>query len=216
MTAVYTAVFGGYDDLPPHPEMDGVDFIAFTDTPVESDAWDVRVFESDGRHPRRQAKDFRLFPSIYLPEHTETVWIDGSHEIQDPHFAARAMAAVGDSGIAVYEHPWRRCIYTEAEASIILPKYDGEPIIEQVEHYRQEGHPEDWGLYATGTIARRWTDDVGRLMEAWADEITRWSYQDQLSFPVVCRRLGMRPETFPLHQVYGNSWTLIRPHHRED
>jgi hypothetical protein len=214
--AVYTAAFGQYDDLKPHPEILGVDFIAFTDRPIESEHWDVRVVQPTDEHPRTQAKRFKLFPHEYLPEHEFTVWVDASHEILTEHFAANAYLALDETDIALYQHPWRDCIYDEAQASIVLQKYAGLPIEAQVESYRTQGHPEHWGLYACGTIARRNTPDVAKLMASWSNEIDQWTYQDQLSLPVVCRRAGIRPATFPLHQVFGNGWTAIRSHHRED
>lgn len=206
---------GGYDDLKDHPEIPGVEFIAFSDVPIETDQWDVRVVGPNGQHPRIQAKRFKLFPHEYL-EHEYSIWIDGSHEILTDQFAMNAIAAIDETGVAFYQHPWRDCIYEEAEASIVLEKYSGLPCREQVGSYRLEGHPEHWGLYACGTIARRHTSQVAALMAAWGEEIDRWTYQDQLSLPVVCRRLGVRPATFPCHQVFGNNWTAIRPHHRED
>ena len=42
----------------------------------------------------------------------------------------------------------------EAKASMELEKYQGQRCIEQVEAYREEGHPEHWGLYACGLIVR--------------------------------------------------------------
>lgn len=214
--AVYTAIAGRYDDLKPHPDIPGVDFIAWrkASTTYSLNGWEVRPIEGDG-HPRDIAKHYKMFPHRVLPDHDFTIWIDGSHEILSESFVLDCMAATMDAGIALYQHPWRQCIYTEAEASLFLPKYQGLPIAEQVAAYRSEGHPEDWGLYATGTMARA-SDVVAPLMESWALELERWTYQDQLSFPVVCRRHDIRPDTFPCHQVHGNTWTRIHPHHRED
>lgn len=216
--AVYTAIAGGYDDLKPHPEIPGVDFIAWTDDGEPADGWDVRAIEQFGvgPHPRDVAKFYKLFPHVVLEEYDFTVWIDGSHEVLSETFVFDCMAATQGAGIAVYDHPWRQCIYDEAVASLDLQKYQGLPIDEQVDAYRVEGHPEKWGLWALGTIARAKSPEVAALMSAWWAELGRWTYQDQLSFPVVCRRLGMRPDTFPCHQVHGNTWTAIRPHYRED
>jgi hypothetical protein len=215
--ACYTAVAGGYDDLLPHPEIDGVDFVAFADREVEPNGWEVRVRPPiPGQHPRMWAKVFKVFPHDFLPEHDASVWIDASHEILSPHFVDSALAAVDESGIALYTHPWRDCIYDEADASVVLQKYNGQPVLEQVAAYRAEGHPEHYGLWAAGTIARRHTPAVGVLMRAWWDEINRWTYQDQLSLPVVCRRHEITPASFPCHQVFGNQWTAIRAHNRED
>jgi hypothetical protein len=207
---------GGYDDLKPHPDIPDVDWIAFSDTVESHPDWDVRHIEPCDNHPRDVAKTYKLLPHLFLPEYDYTIWIDGSHEVLSPDFAAHSLAAIGDSGIAVYDHPWRQCIYTEAEASVGMEKYLSQPIREQVEAYREEGHPDNWGLYATGTIARRRCPEVTDLMVAWGAEMDVWGYQDQLSFPVVCHRLGVRPDTFPWHQVHGNTVCAIRSHHRED
>lgn len=216
--ACYTAVAGGYDDLPAHPDIPGVDFVAFAPKGIDPNGWQVRPIlpYQRGEHPRMTAKWYKLFPQARLPEYDASVWIDASHEILTEHFVDHALAAIDDSGIALYEHPWRDCIYDEAEASIVLRKYAGLPILDQVAEYRAEGYPAHAGLYACGTLARHHTADVAALMASWWHENLRWTYQDQLSFPVVCRRHGITPATFPLHQVYGNQWTAIRPHHRED
>lgn len=215
MIACYTAIMGGYDDLKPHPEIPGVDWIAFSDTIESHPAWDVRHDGPSGEHPRDAAKEYKLFPDLFLPEYEHTIWIDGSHEITNPRFVEWALGSIGESDIALYRHPWRDCIYDEAKASLELQKYDGQPITEQVNSYRGE-HPEHWGLWATGTLARRNTPQVAALMSAWSDEMDKWSYQDQLSFPVVCRRLGVTPEEFPCGQVVGNTWHTIHGHKRED
>jgi hypothetical protein len=217
--AVYTAVAGGYDDLPAHPDLEGVDFVAFTDdADLESDGWDVRTrpaLNPQG-HPRMVAKAWKVLNDLALPGYDVSIWIDASHEILTDAFVGHCLAALDDSSIALYDHPWRDCIYLEAEASVVLPKYAGLPIVEQVAEYRAQGHPEHAGLYACGTLVRRHTPDIAALMRSWWDEICRWTYQDQLSFPVVCRRHGITPGTFPFHQVNGNRLTAIRPHRRED
>jgi hypothetical protein len=221
--AIYTAVFGDYDDLPSHPDIPGVDFIAFTDSTrhAESGSWNIHLLQT-AEHPRMAAKRFKVLPHVYLPGYEHTIWVDSSHGILTDQFADLCLAAIDDTGIAAYDHPWRRCIYDEAQASTGMPKYEGLPFFEQVDSYHDEGHPPNWGLWATGTLARRNTPAVAELMEAWMAEIDKWTYQDQLSFPVVCRRQGIRPASFPLPQVvqgphpFGNTWTTIRPHHRDD
>jgi hypothetical protein len=86
--------------------------------------------------------------------------------------------------------------------------------------YREEGHPAHDGLWACGVLV--WACD-GRsraLGDAWWAECLRWGYQDQLSFPVVCRRLGYRPATFPVPLIertdrrggLANRWLRINPH----
>ena len=169
-------------------------------------------------HPCMAAKWHKLWP-CFQP----MIWIDANMEITSPGFARQAHAAVHD-GVALYRHPRRDCIYDEAEASLGAEsqggKYDGQPIREQVEHYRREGHPEHAGLWACGTIAWDVQDTKAwRLGAAWLTECQRWSFQDQLSLPVVARRLGIKPGIFGHQQIerrragwLENRWLRIHPH----
>jgi hypothetical protein len=71
--------------------------------------------------------------------------------------------------------------------------------------YRAWGHPEHWGLWATGLIARAHTDEVKKLGERWLQTCQEWSYQDQLSEAVHLRILGLRPRVFPGNHI-NNPW----------
>lgn len=210
--AVYTAIAGGYDELKDHPFIPGCDFIAFSDRLTQHPAWQIRgIPDQPGVHPRMVAKWYKLMPHLALPEYDLTLWIDGSHQIANPHFLEEAIFQLGDSEMALYRHPDRDCIYDEADLSVTLRKYQDQPIREQVEHYLSEGHPPHWGLWACGTLLRRRTGLIAALMTAWWDEINRWSYQDQISLPVVLRESGFRPRVFDHHQRSG-TWTVIGGH----
>jgi hypothetical protein len=216
---VVTACFGGYDTLRPQVDQDvDVDWVAFTDdVDLAGDPWRVEVRRAPVRHPRMAAKVYKLAP----PVQGDVVWIDANTEITDSSFVRRALAA-RRNGIAVFRHPDRDCVYEEAAASLRLcpEKYSGQPILEQVERYRAEGHPAHGGLYACGTIAWDQADDRALAVAArWWAEIERWSYQDQLSLPVVLRRLGLEPGILPARQTekrgrgwIGNRWQRIWPH----
>jgi len=78
-----------------------------------------------------------------------------------------------DSGLAAHAHTARDCIYEEAVASVAYPeKYSTQPIMEQVDSYRAEGHPEHWGLWACGTLA--WANNP-----AAADQQAAYSFQQE-------------------------------------
>lgn len=204
--AVITATFGGYDVPQPQAaqDLDVKDWICFTDDPslAAPEPWRVELEDGAGAHPNLAAKRFKLLPPV---PHKYAVWIDANMEITSPTFVADVLACMHD-GIAVYLHPRRRCIYDEAEASLGSEGQNGRyahlPIREQVAHYRAGGHPVNGGLYGCGTIAWDLTDQRAQALgRAWMDECERWGYQDQLSFPVVCRRLGIVPGTFPFKQI---------------
>jgi hypothetical protein len=224
-TAVVSACFGGSDTIQPQAEQStAVDWILFTDDPTldAPPPWQVMVEEPRYENPCMAAKRYKCLPGRVV-DHDDVIWIDASHEVKSPTFVEEALAARHD-GIAAFAHPRRDCIYDEALASIGKEsqggKYDGQPIVEQVHHYRTEGHPKHWGLWACGTVAWDTTSlRVRAFGDAWLAECERWSFQDQLSFPVVARRLELTPGVFPIPQLergpwFGNRWLAIHPHLR--
>lgn len=224
-------MFGGSDLIRPQAAQDvEVDWICVTDDPeLEVPPPYRRVVEkrpgSDTWAATNLAANrFKLMPGT-VTDCQRALWIDGNIEVTSPSFAREAMASVHD-GIALFRHPRRSCIYEEAEASLGAEsqggKYGGMPIRQQVDHYRSSGHPEQGGLWACGVIAWDLADpraaDLGRQ---WMEEIERWTVQDQLSLPVVLRRLGIEPGEFSGALIeedhiapgyLGNRWLRIWPH----
>lgn len=222
--AILTALFGGGDIIRPQAEQDiEVDWIAVTGDPATEVPAPWRpVVKPSSEHPCVAAKRYKTQPWRWL-DHSDIIWIDANMEVTAPGFAREALGCRND-GVAVSLHPRRDCIYDEAEASLGREsqggKYDGLPIREQVEHYRREGHPEHGGLYACGTLAWDATDARARLLGAeWMAECERWTFQDQISFPVVARRQGITPGVFPHSQIVdrapgylANPWLRIHRH----
>lgn len=205
--AIVTAIYGGYDSLKPVLAQEGLDveWVLVTDAaPSLEDArgWRVVHAPRPGLHPNRAAKAPKFRPWEFT-DAPASIWVDGAVRVFSPRFAAEALALADP--IAQFAHPWRDCIYDEVPASLVMAKYAGEPVRAQAEHYRAAGHPEHWGLWAAGIIARRHTPDVMRLGYAWTAEVARWSFQDQVSQPYVLRNLGLRPALLPGSHL-GNPW----------
>lgn len=202
--AILTAVYDGYDALKPVLAQRGVDvdWVFVTDDPELGAqeallGWRVVYEPRPGVHPNRAAKYPKYWPWRYTAA-PASLWVDASFRIVSETFAADALGQLTDEApIAQFAHPWRDCIYAEAEASAPLAKYDGEPVLKQAEHYRAAGHPEGWGLWATGIIGRRHTSTVRELGDLWGAETDRWSFQDQISEPYALRQTGLRPTGFP-------------------
>jgi hypothetical protein len=193
--AVYTAIAGDYDPLREHPSIGDVDWIAFTDRPVDRARtdWEWRPLEidpSDG--PRQRAKWYKINTHLLLPEYDRTLWIDGSVQLHDGDFVKRALES--ESAWTLFPHPDRDCVYDEAVASRGLQKYDGCPIEEQVSYYRSIGHPEHWGLWCMTLMARNHRQAITTPIEQrlW-DEVDRWPTNDQLALPVIFKEFSFRP-----------------------
>jgi len=231
---IYTAVFGGYDPLRSAVKQSlPTDFVCFTDRIGigRSKPWIVRrSIAKPSMSPRMQAKWFKmhahkLFPngaplvSFWPFKHRRydfTIWIDASLEVTSPTFAAEVISQVGSSGLAVFPHPDRDCIFDEAVASSHWAKYKGQNLSEQAAAYRAEGYPAHNGLVAAGILVRDVNaPNLPGLDEAWWEENLRWTYQDQLSLPVVWWRAGQRFSVINAG-LWTNSWFRYHPHPNEE
>jgi hypothetical protein len=201
--AILTAIYDSYDELKPVLPQAGADveWICVHDgAPPDGNAaggWTLVYEPRPGVHPNRAAKHPKYEPWKYT-DAPVSLWVDASFRVVSDRFAVEATAGLTDEEpIAQFAHPWRNCLYAEAKESASLAKYVGEPVLKQAEAYRQAGHPEGWGLWATGVIARRHTEAVQRMGWLWLAETYRWSFQDQISQPFALREKGLRPQALP-------------------
>jgi len=196
--AIYTSIFGGYDDLiDDQYQMDGVDYICFTDRDLESETWKVIKSTPIYNEPNRNAKKYKILPHRYLKDYDYSIWIDGNIKVISD---IRALCN-GDS-YKVYDHMQvfdkRNCIYDEAQAILNFGKINSERtpergiknwkdnpklIVDQMNRYISEGYPKNNGLATNPIIVRNHNDsDVIAVMEDWWSEIKYNSKRDQLSF----------------------------------
>lgn len=187
---VYTAIFGAYDTLQePKVDLPDVDFICFTDQPIQSKTWQVRQVERLFEDATREARRYKVLPHKFLPEYDYSIWQDGNFQmIRD------ARQQIGDESLMMHDHiscrDARNCIYEEAEAILELGRItqkgykDNPKIIKaQMHRYRLDGFPEGEGLVSSGIIYRKHHDlQIIKLMEQWWSEIQIGSKRDQLSF----------------------------------
>lgn len=213
--AVITAITGSYDVLKSHPNVPDVDFWCFTDDPelkIRED-WRIRLLPPSDS-PRMAAKAPKILPHRFpeLAGYEYTIWVDGNCQIKDGFLDC--LDYLGEDGFVLHKHPGRDDIFEEAQASLrVAQKYDGQPIMAQVAHYRSLGHPEHWGLWACGSFARKPSEKLHAAMDAWYDEIAAWTVQDQLSLPFVARTLDFHPESWPYSQP-SSPWFQVCPHGR--
>ena len=222
--AVYTTIFGDYARLNPVPKQSvEADFYCVTDSinmlpPERSSDGEQHwrfvpvLYPNASLHPRMRAKFFKMFPweVNILSKYETVIFIDGSVEITSRDFV-RFMLESCTSDIALYRHPQRDCIYEEVKASRALVKYQGQDVESQVQFY-QGIYPKHGGLWACGVMVRKIRSErIRELMAKWWWENVKWTYQDQLSFPVICKLLGIHPTAIPGNQ-YKNPFFKIHLH----
>jgi Protein of unknown function (DUF616) len=215
---IYTAITAGHAELHDHPDIPDTDFVCYSDDPIVhqdlSDRWELRPVEAaTDLSPRRRAKFHKIFP----PSPYEwTVWVDGSHRLRlDSTDMVDAMIAASPHGFGLHKHPRLDCIYPEGDAALTLWKCRDQPIMEQLQHYRREGHPPNWGLWACGSICRRQSPLLDGLMQQWWSQILTWSERDQISLAYVLRSADLRPDEWPW-QLYANPYFAEISHNWEE
>ena len=209
--AAVCAIYGGYDLIPPVP--DGVDdAVLVTDVPVRS-GW-RNVVEPSGAHPRLAAKRPRCRPDLYT-DCEASLWMDGSVHVLDDRFIRLVRQKLDQHELVLWDHPEDRdCFLQEARHCHDWPKYRDGPLLAQAEHYLAQGMPEHFGLWATGSIARRHTDRMRDFGDAWLEEMERWTIKDQVSLPYLLWREGIEPGTFGIDQL-ENDMVVVMGHAQE-
>jgi Protein of unknown function (DUF616) len=215
---VLSAAYGGYDIPWTQPEQDcDVRWVMVTDGTIDVPAqWEHIVLPQPAVHPRLAAKVPKCLPWNYAaPSDQAVIWIDASAQIMTADFVSTCVDVLDGGDVAQWVHPQRDCILPEADVSATMLKYQGLPVRAQAEHYIREGHPENYGLWATGCMV--WSVASVASVAAgaeWLSEQYRWTYQDQLSWPTIVRRHNLDVRPLP-----GGLWdrTYLTFHgHRSD
>lgn len=180
---IYTCITGNYDNLLPQPLFSDYDYVCFTDNPdMKSDGiWEVRMLPDSLSHLTavKQQRYAKLHPHILLPEYTYSIWIDANVKVlTDP-----SPLFDENYSVEIPTHPTRNCIYAEEKACATMKKDQEEIMLPQMDRYRAQGFPKEYGLVQTNIMFRKHNEpDCIRLMEAWWTEIEKGSHRDQLSF----------------------------------
>ena len=187
--AVYTAITGDYDELiTPTYINENFDYICFTDNKdLVSDFWEIRLMEDLNLDKVKKARRYKVLPHIYLQEYEYSLWVDANFKIIGDLEDFINKYWVNNHPMMCIIHPERDCIYDEAKSCITLKKDSEEVIESQIEKYKKEAYPKNYGLISSGILFRKHHDPkVIKLMEDWYHEIINNSRRDQLSFNYVC------------------------------
>ena len=194
--AVYTAITGGYDiPIEPYYVPENVDFFIITDMNIPAGSvWkkiDINLIEEIAELDNtRKARFAKTHPHTFFKEYEYTVWIDSNFKAVGD--LSRFIKCVGSNiPFASNWHPDRNSIYTELEACIVRKKDNAGLLRKQIDYYREQGMPDDFGLIETNMIVRKHNEKkCVDLMELWWQEILTWSKRDQLSLPYVIWKAG--------------------------
>ena len=143
---------------------------------------DIKVFNKYNKFkdPVMNAKIYKVLSHKYIKDEY-SIWIDGNLTLK--LHEEEYIKLLGDSDIAVFENPYRDCLFNEID-QCIEQELDARVALESCKR-RYKGFPRHNGLGACFLIIRRNTEQIKKLNEEWWAEICSGSRRDQISFPVV-------------------------------
>lgn len=203
---IYTAVFGGYDELRPL-RGDGFRACCFSDVALDVSGWECIVVERRMVDPRREARMYKALAHQWFPEAEASLWMDGNTELlvePDDLFGY-----LDDESIAMPVHPSSRTLADEAALIVQLGKADQVEVERQLARYNGNVGP----VGATTWMMRRHTAEIARLNEMWWSELTAYTLRDQLSLPWCLSRLGIEARLIDV-PLYDNK--LVRVHSHQE
>lgn len=195
---VYTCITGGYDNLiKPSIVTPGVDYVCFTDNPeLKSNIWKIRPIPEEllGYSKVKQQRGVKILPHRYLPEYDISIWIDANVDTKGNLNEYLKGLDFTKYSVFIPEHPARKCIYKEKAECLRQKKITGEGVAlaeKQMERYRNEKFPENYGLVQSNIIVRKHNDEYSKkVMEKWWEELKDYSHRDQLSFNYALWKVG--------------------------
>lgn len=187
---VYTSLVGNYDSLT-NPEyiMPNWDYVCFSNDIKKSNEniWEIRPIPFKHADNTILSRYSKINPHLVLPEYEYSLYIDANIEFLDNSIERRITELINnDVIISAIPHPFRNCIYQEAQICIELGLDPRRKIEKQIKFLKDEKYPENNGLFENGLILRRHNDPlISSMGKDWWDLLLRFSRRDQLSFGYV-------------------------------
>jgi hypothetical protein len=116
-----------------------------------------------------------------------SIWLDGNISLtKEPQYYIDKY--LGDADMVTWKHPYRDCLYEEAEeAKIRVEEEYWHEIDEQVTDYKKEGIQPKGGMLETNVMIRRHNKSVEKFNNAWFAELCKYSHRDQVSIMKVLK-----------------------------
>ena len=190
---VYTVITNDYDTLrDPRVVTPGWRYVCFSDQPIESDVWEFhKIGSTPGADREVKIMGHKFFNEVAL-------YLAGHFHIKKDLLSFVSQIS---TPFSIPVHKLRCCLYQEAAQLIHRGIVPSSPTQGQMERYRLEGFPPDFGLGANGIMLRDLSDPkVQAVNELWWDEWKNGIKRDQLSLMYCFWKKGWKPSFFPQTQ----------------
>ena len=187
---VYTCITGNYD-IPCTPIFcpDNVTYILFTNSEKKAEGWINKPIPekinklNDNILINRYIKlnPHEIFKN---DDYDYSIYIDGN--IRTMSDISGFINMINENvGIAMFKHHTRKCIYMEEKVLNIYGKGNKEKLECQVQKYRKDGFPENFGMLEGNVIVSdlKSINSMKILNEWWKEFKDSESLRDQISLP---------------------------------
>ena len=188
---VYTAILGGYDDLKePLLKLDNIDYVAFLDKNLNCETqWKIKSIPENIKELKNNTlinRYLKFHPSELFKDYDYAIYIDGNIKVISD-LTSMTYSVNKEIGISLHKHQYRDCVYNEIEACKLLKKGNYKLLKEQVERYKAEGFPNNYGmLEGTVIVSDLNNDKATNLLNEWWEEFKNSeSLRDQIALPYV-------------------------------
>lgn len=219
--AVYTGVFGDYDDIYiPKVCPKNIDYFFVSDE-CPKNIWPFhwidakRIIPDTITSPIKRNRYIKMHPHLFLTQYKYSIYIDGNIEILED---VSSFVHANKSGISAFMHPNRECLFYEGITIVNYKRVVASDVCKQLSRYLREGMPVRYGLPEMPVIARcHMQTECINIMEDWWNEFNSEAQRDQLSFMYVMWKNGMKlSDITSLGKDVRKSSKLIQHKHFKD
>lgn len=185
--AVYTCITGNYDPLnEPVIKYPNVDFFVYSEKQRKSENWTYRPIPPNIMRMGNVLANryIKFHPKELFTNYDFAVYVDGNVKVvADIRRLVKCTQVL--SGIAMFDHCLRDCLYDEAEACSQYGKGNRQYIAKQVKNYMSRKFPPHFGLKeATVIFSDLNNSNSPKFFEKWWEELCESkSMRDQLALP---------------------------------
>ena len=194
----------------------------------QSVPYDHHMFTDENFPPRTKAMTSRLQAKIpkclgwqLAPDYDYYLWLDGSFRLSHHDSMKHFLDNCQGHDMVVLKHPNRHSIWEEWryvrrgmwQSKYLISKYENELLEEQWLAIHNDKDYKDDILLSGGLFMYKNTPQVQSALKEWWYHIARYLTMDQLAFPYVLKKAGLKLNVLP--DNYGHAWYVKGQGHKQ-
>ena len=203
---VFTCNVGGYDNSPIPPSWAGWDKVLFTDNIINQHKGWTKVIEIEKTdRPDLIAKKYKWLIHQYLPDYDLFLWFDSNMKLIGIPPPPKPFRII---------HHKRNSVTQEAKAlNDQQHRWKIESVNEQVSYFKEDGFPDNQGLFLNGFFCRENSLIENEISEYIYNIMTQFTSRDMLALPYVLWKLNYKYDKSVLKSiVFFNKFVRMSNH----